>query len=490
MALPDLSTTSPLRHALKDCGGGHLTYLLGAGASTPSNLPTWNTLLTRLLSTRHDPEAIAAILTGQDNLLAAEAAFDADTTVKDRQKAIYQALYETDSTTEAEKNFAPSPLHLAVAKDAVRRGAASVSLLTLNYDDLLEEAVTAELATTDEDPAPTAEAAAVHPRASAAPRAAPGTFEVHHLHGLLPRESTTAIGDDLVLSLRDYNQIIEQTSSWQQTELAQCLQRGPLLMLGTSYSDPDVRAWLHRLRSDNAPPTYLVLPRQSLQLSADLTERLTEVIVAQWHTVGVECLIVDDYAEMTQLVREMPHLNRTDYQPPRQRVAAVLEARLQDFDATQEADYTRLAQQAADDLHDVIGSPANLTLWLLDKDAKLVRWAANDRVYKSVPALRRIDPQLESSWIVSQAVCFGDQRIQDIRVESSTPARTERTGRWQSVLARPLTVALPGGPQVTVGALSAASQNLLQDIDTEAWNAAMAGLAAWWEAQLSQGSPT
>lgn len=489
MALPDLSADSSLRRALAPCGDGHLTYLLGAGTSVAAGLPNWTTLLTRLLGRRHDPDAIDAILTGQDNLLAAEAAFAPRTSKKARQKAIFKALYDTSSTEEAEKNFAPGPLHLAVATDAVRRGVGDVSLLTLNYDDLLEEAVTAELLKVDQGTTTTAKAAGVYPRAAAAPRASAGSFEVHHLHGLLPRESSEAIGDDLVLSLRDYNQVIDQNSSWQQSELDSSLQRGPLLMLGTSYSDPDVRVWLHRLGKVLTSPTYLVLPRQSIQLSPDLTKRLTEVIVAQWKTIGVECLLVDDFAEMTQLVREMPHLGATDYRPPRDRVAAVLAARLAEFDVAQENDFTSLARHSTDNLHEIIGSPANLTLWLLDQDTKLVRWAANDRVYKSPTGLRRIDPRLESSWIVSQAVCFGDQRIQDIRVESSTPARTERTGRWQSVLARPLTVTLPGGPPVTVGALSAASQNTLSAIDTEAWTAAMTELASHWESELSQGSP-
>lgn len=490
MALPDLSKDSSLRGALAACSNGHLTYLLGAGTSAAAGLPNWTTLLTRLLGRRHNADAIDAILTGQDNLLAAEAAFAPNTTKKNRQKAIFKALYDTNSTEEAEKNFAPGPLHLAVATDAVRRGAGDVSLLTLNYDDLLEEAVTAELLSSEEGTKTTAKAAGVHPRAAATPRASAGTFEVHHLHGLLPRESLEAIGDDLVLSLRDYNQVIDQNPSWQQSVLDSSLQRGPLLMLGTSYSDPDVRVWLHRLGKVLNSPTYLVLPRQSIQLSPSLTKRLTEVIVAQWKTIGVECLLVDDFAEMTQLVREMPHLGNADYRPPRDRVSAVLAARMDHFDQAQDIDFTRLSKHAEDNLHDLVGSPANLTLWLLDQDAKLVRWAANDRVYKGAKGLRRIDPRLESSWIVSQAVCFGDQRIQDIRVESSTPARTERTGRWQSVLARPLTVTLPGGPPVTVGALSAASQSPLSAIDTDAWTTAMAELANFWEAELSQGSPS
>lgn len=488
MALPDLSDDSRLRGALTSFSDGHLSYLLGAGVSASSNLPTWSALLTSLLGRRKfDSEAIDALMLGQDTLLAAEAAFTPGTTKKRRQAAIYEALYGTKDTDTAQRDLSPGPLHLAVASDAIRRGVDHTTLLTLNYDDLLEEALTYIQIDGDEEMT-TAAKAGVFARAAATPRKK-NHYEVHHLHGLLARENLQAIGDDLILTLRDYNRVIDQSASWQQSEFEQALQHGPLLMVGTSYSDPDVRMWLHRVAETSPEKKYLLLPRQSIQLTPKLVDTLAPVIVHQWDTVNVECLLVDDYAETTQAIREMAHLNEIDYRPPRERVADVLQARLDDFTNAQETDYTTLAEQAEQHLYEIIGRPGNLTLWLLNHDTELVRWAANDRVYRDPISLRAVDPRLESSWIVSQALCYGDQHFQDVSVESITRMRTERTGRWRSVFAKPLTVELPGGPPVTVGALSSASEQPINDIDTDAWNEAMGDLAQAWEATLSANSP-
>lgn len=326
MPIPDLSKDSNLRAAADAMATGPIAYLLGAGASVAAGLPNWGTLLTRLLDARGlDRTAAARLLEAQDNLLVAEAAFAPRSRPATRDHRIYDALYGTSDTAVAATSYTASNLHIAVAQDAARRGPHDAKLMTLNYDDLLEEALV-DVLTKLRYLHPSER---VHARASGTPRASNNQFEVHHLHGLLPRESRESLGDRLVLTLSDYLRILE--SGWQRTQMCEAVQHGPTLMLGTSYSNPDVRTWLGSIRPKDRGQLLAVIARPALGLTRPQMDVIEPVLVAQWQSVGVTVMIVDDYATPTQIVRELAHLGQPDYVPPNARVATILARRVADL---------------------------------------------------------------------------------------------------------------------------------------------------------------
>jgi hypothetical protein len=477
MPVPDLRSGSSLRAAAEAMAEGPIAYLLGAGASVSAGLPGWGELLRRLLAERGlEDAAISRLLQSQDNLLVAEAAFAPGSRRRTREKQIFKALYGTADIDEARRAFTPSKLHAAVAADALRRGERDTSIMTLNYDDLQEEALVQEITNRRRrDPSER-----VHARSDATNRASSQQFEVHHLHGLLPRQSLAAPGDELVLTLSDYSRLID--NSWQRVQVSGAVQHGPTLMLGTSYSDPDIRTWLGALSKYERRELLAVISRPAFGISRAQMDKIRPVVEAQWKRVGVQVLVVDDFATPTQIVRELGYVNKPDYASPTDRVAGLLQRRLAD---THELTTQTKRFKAA------LGDSAMLTLWLHDGADHLVRWATSDRTYRDPAALRRIDVNPDSAWIVARAVCNDTEVIRDIDVrtaelrDSGAVADTGiTTGRWVSVAARPLVVTLPGGPAVTVGALSVASSVATDDVDISLLQDALDVTCRRWQTRL------
>jgi hypothetical protein len=488
IVLPDTANGTELRRALDSVAASpHLSFLMGAGASSSAGLPGWTELLHRLLVARKlDPQVATNLLSRQDALFVAEAAFSPRTSASVRHRRIYEALYGSKDAALVRATFSPTPIHHAVAEHAVSRGRDHVTLMTLNYDDLLEEAVAGELLRSDPSLGTTAQTM-VHGRGARTP-VRKDKYQVHHMHGLLPRQAPAALGDDLILTLTGYNRLIDDQAAWQFNELQNARMNGPLVMVGTSFSDPDVRIWLHRLQDKLLDEVILLIPRQGLGLGSQDLKTVTPALLSQWGAVDVTCLVLEDYSEVAQTILELRHVTTPGYRPPRERVAEVFQHRMTKFATTQRADAKVLSDLADAHLSPVLGSPVNLTLWLLEgQSQEMVRWATGDRIYTSPTSLMRAPATLESPWVAAQALCSGLERGANIAVTIKQDGHKARaTGRWQSVLARPVTASRPGGPPVPVGALSSASTRSRDDIDMQKWAAAMDAVADVISRRLSK----
>lgn len=63
--------------------------------------------------------------------------------------------------------------------------------------------------------------------------------------------------------------------------------------------------------------------------------------------------------------------------------------------------------------------------------------------------------------------------------------RPQGSRRWQTVIAAPITMALPGGPNLVVGAVSAATTAVLDGGDEIEWRTALADLVEEWADRLA-----
>lgn len=117
VSAPDLS--ADLMAGFRASGAEkHVTFLLGAGASTTSGLPGWDQLVVRLLvesGTVPDDASADLLLQRQDPLIVAEAARAANSNnwLERVRAQLYRVLDPPAS----------SPLHLAVAGHALTGGA-------------------------------------------------------------------------------------------------------------------------------------------------------------------------------------------------------------------------------------------------------------------------------------------------------------------------------------------------------------------------------
>lgn len=437
-----------------------LSVLLGAGASAAAGLPDWDTLAERLLvesKAVSSTKQAKAFLAQQDAMLAAEAA---KAFASDWPSSLRKALYGEDDEPE------PSVLHLAAAALAAGRDAGAVQLHTLNFDPLLGTAVQRVL---DE----LRSSAEVHERAESAQGPA-DRYVVNHLHGLLPPDpSQPARG--IVLTLSDFTELGATQYPWQVAALQDSLQKGPLVLAGTSYRDPDIRQWLHSTQKDHE--VVVLLARQGLRLDRDTFERVRPALEAQWRAVGVRPIAMHDHADAAQALRELPHVNKSDYRSPQDRAQGVWLAQLASFDDRQRKHSEQLRADL-DRLQVHLGPESNLTLWLADGGGRLVRWSAPDRIYVDPNRLRLADVGHDSPWVAGQ--CLG----RDDTLAADLEGPRGATQRWRSVVAAPVVVEAAGGPWFSSGVLTSASPDSLDEHDQEQWQATLTQLADEWGSRL------
>lgn len=462
MAAPDLDAhvTTQLRSLLDDDA---VSVLLGAGASMTVGLPSWESLAVNVLlgsAVIDDPGVAESFLRGQDVMLAVESArgvLDSD----EWASLLQESLYKGTSPF-------PSAMHRAVAQLVAEREHGSTRLFTLNFDVLLEEAV-------DHAMLEVGRSVTSFPRASDTPRGGDSTLEVHHLHGVIappPAPAPTAV----VLGLADFVGL--PTRTWQFGELQQALQRGPLVLAGTSYRDPDMREWIFELTRDRDDARVIaLLARASMGLTRSEFESVREALVRQWRSVGVEPILLHDHADAAQAVRELLQVDGPDYRPPSERAASLWEALGADF-ATLQRRHAEALEEDLAELVALLGPETNVTLWVADGDGSLVRWASPDRTYRNLGALRRVSMGHDSPWLAGRCLAIDD-------VLAHEPADDpEEVRRWRSVVAAPITVQLPGGPPFASAVLSTATSSRLEDHEIDEWFELLGGRTTIWAERL------
>jgi hypothetical protein len=436
----------------------HTTFLLGAGASVTSGLPGWDDFATRLLiqsGSVTSPATAEILLTRQDPLIVVEAARVA---FGDRwQQKLRIALYEGVTSLK------PSPLHLAAVGHLLSGDDTDTSLATLNFDTLLEQAIESE----------TGEVALSHVE-----KANDRTqYGVHHLHGVI----TPQRADAVILTLTDFSDLIADTESWQLEYLKSALDKGVLIIAGTSYRDPDVRQWLHAaLRKKPLKHDAMVLlTRQSFAVSKDQFADIRSALSDQWRAVGLQPVLLEDHSDAAQIIRELRHVTLPSYQSPQQRSRMLWKAHTTRFQDLQSSYVNQLERDAATMREALDVDRLNMTLWLANGEGELVKWAAQDRLYRDLTTLRAVSTGHDSEWIAGKALGVDEVLIQDL---PDGPTR-----RWRSVLAAPIPVPHPDFPahSAAVLTLGLPDQASRYDASSMMWAGSLADIADEWGLQLA-----
>jgi len=258
------------------------------------------------------------------------------------------------------------------------------------------------------------------------------------------------------------------------------LSRGPLVLAGTTFRDADVRQWLHAAhdqRQDSTHRVVAVMARQGLGLSRQQFADVREAVQQQWSAVGADTLLVQDHADAAQILREVPAFGEADYQLPQARARAFFDRQVDGFKQLQ-ARYAVMLEGDLETLPDGRGRGSDLTLWLADGSDQLTRWASYDRTYRGPDKLRRVPLGHDSPWTAARAVSLNEVLVDT----AATP--TQGPGRWQTVLAAPVTVSLPGGPDLVLGAVSVGTTGVVEGDDELPWRTVMADLAESWSQRV------
>lgn len=438
-----------------------LTIVLGAGASAPSGLPSWDQFATRLAVLSglvETDEAATMLLARQDPTIVLEAAHarSGSSWAAHLNDALYGA-----SAAEA----SPSPLHLAAAGHFTAAPEAT-TLSTLNFDNLLESAVLttgAPVVVIDTDG-----------------QVEPGVPIVHHLHGaVFDGEEYSA-----VVGYNDFAELVADPRAWQREFLSSALRHGPLLLAGTSYRDPDIRHWLHLIERDEQPafPALVTIVREGLGLDRDAFNAIRDALATEWESIGLQALTVQDLADVALVIRELRFVGRDGYAPPAERARQLWDAHTRRFAHLQQ-EYANQLEADTDTVTSALGVDAHRgTLWLANARGKLARWAQAGTRYTSARQLKLVPTGHDSSWIAGEAIGSEEVKLRDVERDPGV------SPTWRSVLAIPVFASDGVHPDFATGVLTfglAPSAATMQS-QQENWSETATALSTAWGTRLSE----
>lgn len=451
----DLSPTSPPKRPFlhdEESGeviarigdrAGPITFFVGAGASIEAQLPSWLSLVRRLLPSvvlppRVDREEWATTLL-ENGPTAAAAVVQAR--VGDRFPGqVFRALYGGKHS----RVYRPGALAGQIAYWRAEFGDA-VSLLTVNYDDMIEKA----LRSRGLQPCPIS---------AEGETAAKGEVAVFHLHGRLNDDAQDL---PIVLSEDDYARF-PVGESWQDALMDHLLATTMCVFVGLSFTDPNLLRWLHTADSGHNGHVALFSRQSSPRLSDGVRAQLEHATRERWRQAHVDVFFTDFFGEQAQILHEAalrrssagidPFETRADAARDRAREFFGLGG---DFAAGQLAASEWLRSLLADvrtilrgrehRLHEKLG----LGLWVADHaEGQLVCLGTSDRAHADPRTLVPVPLELVSDWTSVEAVTNGSPRFQDPAIYAS---------RWRYVRGLPLVFRRGQPGRVLVGAITLTS---------------------------------
>jgi hypothetical protein len=434
-----------------------ITLLIGAGASMEASLPSWPELIRRLLMHVARTQADLAEETDRDDWIERTLKSDellgagADVEVladEPLDTLLPQALYGEAGAA----SYEPGPIATQVAA-LRRRFGRTVTLLTTNYDDLLERALLAAGFTSQQ----------VRSYVQHRTDIRPGAVPVTHLHGYAGRVGPHR---KIVLTEGHYHRM-QRGRSWQEQLVVDRLQRSHCLFIGTSLADPNLIRYLYGYRPGNHRHAAVFIRQGDLDTATPAVRRAREhAIASRWGRCGVEALFLDHYADAAQLVHEIGLCrdSAAEYVPVPQRASSAIRMIEEVFVAAAGTDsefahrqillsrwlrsllYTLLTTAVGADVA-LDDERLALALWILSRDGTHVTgWAHSDRAHQDPRTVEAVQIGAASEWVAVRTICQG------IRVDQDTRSPTSR---WRFVRGLPLVVDQP--TRVPIGCLTISS---------------------------------
>jgi hypothetical protein len=289
---------------------------VGAGISTEAGLPSWSSLVRKLLEkVAPETEAFRDLAGAGDSAAAARlfaertmsalGPLGAAAVAKAHLRDNYEADVSNALLADVElETLVPGPTALAIARFVIGRDPRPL-VLTTNYDLLLERAFAAELRKREE---PETLVVSLLPGDDLAT----DLYAIIHLHGLIDERKPidARVRGELVLAEDEFFAAGE--GGTKRRKLADAvLDQGRCLFLGTSLSDPNLLGYLYlaQRRSAGEKPRHATVAARQVsageQVDAFVLPALEETGERRLASAGVQVAFVSSYNDASQVVREI-----------------------------------------------------------------------------------------------------------------------------------------------------------------------------------------
>lgn len=268
------------------------TLFLGAGVSQDAGGPSWNELLVKSIKKMRKP------LTKGDFKRIYEACSMSPiimgryivNNIKMKEILIkYLHDYVLYKSVDINKSNLISAICEMVSTKKIE------SLITYNYDDLVETAIRQK----------GIEVVSIYSKS----RNLRGELPVYHVHGLIP-ENNSDVQSTPVFSEDDYHIIYSESYHWSNVEQLHALDRNTCFFVGLSMTDPNLRRLLdisHR-DGDKEIRHFAFLKREKLYKSDNKHEKNKKhfnILEKQLEALGVYVIWYEDYKEIPKMLKDI-----------------------------------------------------------------------------------------------------------------------------------------------------------------------------------------
>jgi len=292
------TTTTSISELSAALNSGRLTLVCGAGISVAAGVPMWNDLLLALLesmierlSKEHSLDITTGVAKafqeryGTSSLILGK--YLKNTLGKDFSRTTRDSLYANSSKSS---ELLDAIVDLARPR---REGKALDSIVTFNFDALIEENLAAAKV-----PSVSIYTESIKHQAHQLP--------VYHVHGFLPRKGKIPDSTEIVFSEDAYHGQFLDPFSWSNLiQLAKYTQN-TCLFVGVSLTDPNLRRLLDvssRKSTDKARNHYMLKKLPDLGGEDDTLNSLARLLEEQdANVLGINVLWVRTYEEMPRLL--------------------------------------------------------------------------------------------------------------------------------------------------------------------------------------------
>ena len=470
----DAFAKPPITELIEAASTGKFSLLVGAGASMEAGLPSWETLVDRLLLRAGEASDLIETIepdvsptdrqhakrerwlmdAARDGPLGKAALAEALAGAK-LDEWIKDALFAPASGPQ---DYFPGPISRQIP---LLRKAMGVDLrvVTLNYDDLIEQAFRDD----PDSPEPYAISDDDH-------HVPAGKCGVFHLHGYLGRDERPQ--GKLILSESDYMQM-QRGTSWQEALVQSALMDSTLVFLGTSLLDPNVIRYLYGVRppTKGQPARFAIFVRQGAyteDVPADFRDAREKGLAKRWEALGVSAVFVNHYTDVAQLLAEIARcrtLGTDDYVPLPTRANEWLEtvqtqilgwdddARFIDSQREFNQLLVSALQRAVSEAQRLMGTSwsetLQLALWLVDPTGtQLTNWVMTDRLHVQRQTIEPVKIDEYARWVAVRSYCLGTPLAESRNVYAS---------RWRFIRGTPLILHSKRHGRIPIGCLTTAS---------------------------------